>query len=105
MGVELNPGALSPGEWRDAAWRAMQPHFDGRLSALLAACGEARGQARGSDELQEIAAALAWARWAPFWWKPTGAWRGPSPPIRGTIRSADGAAAGGAAADPGVCDL
>jgi hypothetical protein len=61
-GVELNPGALTPGELRDAAWKAIEPYFEERLSALLDAYGEARGHGRGSDRLEEIAAALAQSR-------------------------------------------
>ena len=61
-GVELHPGALTPGELRDAAWRAIRPYFEERLSALLEAYGEARGRGRGSDRLEEIAAALAQSR-------------------------------------------
>ena len=61
-GIELNPGALTPGELRDAAWRVIEPYFEGRLNALLDAYGEARGHGRGSDRLDEIAAALAQRR-------------------------------------------
>lgn len=61
-GVELNPGALTPGELRDAAWRALEPYFEERLNALVDAYGEARGHGRGSDRLEEIAAALAQSR-------------------------------------------
>lgn len=61
-GVALNPGALTAGELREAAWRAMEPFFEERLSAVLDAFGEARGHGRGSDQLQDIAAALAQSR-------------------------------------------
>lgn len=61
-GVELNPGALTPGELRDAAWRAIAPHFEARLSGILDAYGEARGHGRASDRIDEIAAALAQRR-------------------------------------------
>lgn len=61
-GVEINPGALTPGELRDAAWRAIEPYFDERLDALLDAYGEAQAHGRGSDRLEEIAAALAQRR-------------------------------------------
>ena len=57
-GIALNPGALTPGELRDAAWRVIEPHFEQRLNVLLDAYGEARGHGRGSDRLQEIAAAV-----------------------------------------------
>lgn len=61
-GIELNPGALTLGELRDAAWRVIEPYFEERLSALLEAYGEARAHGRGSDRLEEIAAALAQSR-------------------------------------------
>lgn len=61
-GVELNPGALTPGELRDAAWRAIEPYFERRLNSLLDEYGEARGHNRGSDRLYKIAAALAQSR-------------------------------------------
>lgn len=34
-GVALHPGALTPGELRDAAWRAIEPYFEERVHALL----------------------------------------------------------------------
>jgi hypothetical protein len=58
-GIELNPGALTLGELRDAAWRVIEPYFEERLNSLLEAYGDARGHGRGSDRLEEIAAALA----------------------------------------------
>lgn len=61
-GVEQNPGALTPGELRDAAWRVIEPYFEERLSAVLDAYGEARAHGRGSDRPEEIAAALAQSR-------------------------------------------
>lgn len=61
-GIGLNPGALTLGELRDAAWRAIEPYFEQRASALLEAYREARGHGRGSDRLEEIAAALAQGR-------------------------------------------
>lgn len=61
-GIALNPGALTPGEMRDAAWRAIEPYFEQRLSVLLDAYGEAHGHGRGSDRLEEIAVALAQSR-------------------------------------------
>src|SRR6185437_204476 len=61
-GIELNPGALTPGELRDAAWRVIEPYLEERLSGLLEAYGEAHGHGRGSDRLDDIAAALAQSR-------------------------------------------
>lgn len=61
-GVALNPGALTPRELREAAWRVIEPHFEEQLRALLDAYGEARGHGRASDRLEEIAAALARSR-------------------------------------------
>jgi hypothetical protein len=61
-GVELNPGALTLGELRDAAWRVLEPYFEERLNALIDAYGEARGHGRGSGRLEEIAAALVQGR-------------------------------------------
>jgi hypothetical protein len=61
-GIAVNPGSLTPGELRDAAWKAIEPYFEERLSALLDAYGEARGHGRASDRLEEIAAALAQSR-------------------------------------------
>jgi Bacterial archaeo-eukaryotic release factor family 3 len=61
-GIAVNPAALTPGELRDAAWKAIEPHFEDRLSALLDAYGEARGHGRASDRLDEITAALAQSR-------------------------------------------
>jgi hypothetical protein len=61
-GVELNPGALTPGELRDAAWRVIEPFFEERLNGVLDAYGEAHGHGRGSDRLEEIAAAVAQSR-------------------------------------------
>lgn len=58
-GIAFNPGALTPGELRDAAWPAIEPHFERRLSALVDAYGEARGHGRGSGRLEEVAAAVA----------------------------------------------
>lgn len=61
-GIAVNPASLTPGELRDAAWKAIEPHFEDRLSALLDAYGEARGHGRASDRLDEIAAALTQGR-------------------------------------------
>ena len=61
-GIAVNPASLTPGELRDAAWKAIDPYFEKRLSALLDAYGAASGHGRGSDQLQEIAAALAEGR-------------------------------------------
>jgi len=61
-GVAADPGALSPEELREAAWRAVAPCFEERLRALIGAYGEARGHGRASDRLEEIAAALAEGR-------------------------------------------
>lgn len=58
-GLAVNPGALSPGELRQAAWRVIAPYYEERLQALLDAYGEARGHGRGTERLEEIAAALA----------------------------------------------
>jgi hypothetical protein len=61
-GIELNPGALTLGELRDAAWRVIEPYFEERLNSLLETYGEAQSHGRGSDRLEEIAAALAQSR-------------------------------------------
>ena len=61
-GIAVNPASLTPGELRDAAWKAIGPYFENRLSALLDAYGEARGHGRASDRPDEIAAALAQSR-------------------------------------------
>lgn len=61
-GIAVNPGSLTLGELRDAAWKAIEPYFEQRLSALLDAYGAARAHGRGSDQLQEIAAAFAEGR-------------------------------------------
>ena len=61
-GIAVNPASLTPGELRDAAWKAVAPYFEERLSALLDAYGEARGHGRASDRPDEIAAALAQGR-------------------------------------------
>ncbi|MGH8297546.1 MAG: hypothetical protein ACRETZ_18915 [Steroidobacteraceae bacterium] len=42
--------------------RVIEPYFEERLQALLDAYDEARGHGRGSDRLEEIAAALAQSR-------------------------------------------
>jgi hypothetical protein len=61
-GIAVNPASLTPGELRDAAWKAIEPHFEDRLTALLDAYGEARGHGRASDRLDEIAAAVTQGR-------------------------------------------
>lgn len=61
-GVELNPGALTPGELRDAAWRVIEPYFEERLNGLLETYGEARAHGRGAQRLEEVAAAVAQSR-------------------------------------------
>jgi hypothetical protein len=61
-GIAVNPASLTPGELRDAAWKAIEPHFEDRQSTLLDTYGEARGHGRASDRLDEIAAGLAQSR-------------------------------------------
>lgn len=61
-GIAVNPVSLTPGELRDAAWKAIEPYFENRLTALLDAYGEARGHGRASDRPDEIAAALTQSR-------------------------------------------
>lgn len=61
-GIEVNPAALTPGELRDAAWSAIEPHFEERLDGFLEAYGEARAHGRGAGRLEDIAAGVAQSR-------------------------------------------
>lgn len=64
-GAALSPGALTPGALRQAAWTSIEPSSrSGRgLCRGLSSMRTGRlAHRRGSDRLQEIAAALAHAR-------------------------------------------
>lgn len=61
-GIEVNPAALTPGELRDAAWRAIEPYFEERVDRLLETYGEARSHGRGAGRLEDIAAGVAQGR-------------------------------------------
>lgn len=61
-GVQVNPGALTPGELRDAAWRAIEPYFQERVDRLLDTYGEARAHGRATGRLEDIAAGVAQSR-------------------------------------------
>ena len=84
-GVALNPGALTRGELRDAAWRAIEPFFEERLRTLLDAYGEASGHGRGSARLEEIAAALAQSRVSTFLVEADRRIPGSVDPVLGTV--------------------
>lgn len=103
-GVELNPLALTPGELRDAAWRTIEPYFDERLDALTDAYGEAHGHNRGSDALEEIAAALAQSRVGTLLLEADRRIPGSIDATQGTITYAKDAE-GDAAADPKASDV
>jgi hypothetical protein len=61
-GIQVNPGALTPGELRDAAWRAIEPYFEERVNRLIEAYGKARAHGRGAGRLEDIAAGVAQSR-------------------------------------------
>jgi len=61
-GVQVNPLALTPGELRDAAWHAIEPHFAERLEKLLDTYGRARAHRRATSRLEDIAAGMAQGR-------------------------------------------
>lgn len=61
-GIQVNPEALTPGELRDAAWRAIEPYFEERAASLLEAYGAARSHGRGTSRLEDIAAGVAQSR-------------------------------------------
>lgn len=103
-GIELNPGALTPGELRDAAWRVIEPYFEERLSALLSAYGEARGHGRASERLEEIAAALAQGRVGTLLVEADRRIPGSVDAVQGTITPVAHAQDNGAA-DPGASDV
>ena len=103
-GVELNPGALTPGELRDAAWKAIEPYFEERLSALLDAYGEASGHGRGSGSLDEIAAALAQSRVGTLLVEADRQIPGSVDAAQGTIARID-EAQGDGVADPAASDI
>jgi hypothetical protein len=101
-GLELNPGALTPGELRDAAWRVIEPYFEERLSALLDAYGEACGHGRASDRLEEIAAALAQSRVGTLMVESDRRVPGMLDAVQGTVRTAADVQS---AADPATSDV
>jgi len=103
-GVELNPLALSRAELRDAAWRAIEAYFEEGLRALLDAYGEARGHGRGSDRLEDIAAAMAQSRVGTLLLEADRRVPGSVDTTLGTIHgSKDGQSDGGS--DPRVSDV
>jgi len=61
-GIQVNPNALTPGELRDAAWRAIEPDLEERVDRFLEAYGEARAHGRGAGRLEDIAAGVAQGR-------------------------------------------
>jgi hypothetical protein len=61
-GVPVNPGALTSGELRDAAWRAIEPYLEERVDRLIDTYGEARAHGRGAGRLEDIAAGVAQSR-------------------------------------------
>lgn len=61
-GIPVNPGALTPGELRDAAWRAIEPYHEERVDKLIDTYGEARAHGRGAGRLEDIAAGVAQSR-------------------------------------------
>jgi hypothetical protein len=103
-GVATNPASLTPGELRDAAWRAIEPYFEQRLSALLDAYGEAQGHGRGSELLGEIAAALAQSRVGTLLVEADRRIPGNLDAATGTIEYASDARSD-AVADPGISDV
>lgn len=61
-GIELNPGALSIEQLREAAWQLVQPRYLARLAGLVDAFGAANAGGRGSDQLGDVARAAVAGR-------------------------------------------
>lgn len=60
--VAINPNALSLDELREAAWTAMKPRYEERISALTDAFGTARAKEHGSCDIAEVGEAAAAGR-------------------------------------------
>jgi hypothetical protein len=56
-GIDIHPGALSADALRDRAWRVVEPHYLGRLAALVGEFRRAKSKELGSDELAPVAQA------------------------------------------------
>jgi len=56
-GISLNTAALSPGELRVLAWRAVEPEYQARLTRLVEEFTQAGAKQLGSDDLAQVAKA------------------------------------------------
>jgi hypothetical protein len=61
-GIDVHPDALSAGDLRESAWRALEPHYLARLAGLVEMFGAARGRELGADDPDEVAEGAAAGR-------------------------------------------
>lgn len=61
-GVRVDPDSLPLNDLRALAWKAVEPRYHARLTALREAYEQARARSLGSDDLAQVAAAAAAGR-------------------------------------------
>lgn len=61
-GIRIDPGALSPDQLRESAWRVVEPSFQARVAQHVDAFNAERGKELASADVSEIAAAAVSGR-------------------------------------------
>jgi len=61
-GIDIHPDALPSGELRQRAWRLVEPHYLGRLDALVEEFGSAEAEDLGEEDVLRVAKAVVAGR-------------------------------------------
>lgn len=61
-GIKLNPDALSMERVREESWKIIEPYYRRQIDRLLEEFGRARATQQGSEDVNEVAQAAAFAR-------------------------------------------
>jgi len=61
-GIKLNPDALSMDRLKEEAWKIIEPYYRRQIDRVLEEFGRARAKQQGSEDVNEVAQAAAFAR-------------------------------------------
>ena len=61
-GIKLNPDALSMDRIKEEAWKIIEPYYRRQIDRVLEEFGRARATQQGSEDVNEVAQAAAFAR-------------------------------------------